>query len=313
MITPIESSASLGLVEQFSQNPPLVGALWMVSSSLLTTYSTTRFLQHDAPDKQGKFLRVSRPNLLTLLRFGGSLCLGLLLPPTAPILPRIRSTLASIPHFALPALLLFIANVSNSISLHRIGISLTYTSKCAIPLLTAVWSVCLGEALPNLQALLCLLPIAVGIAAASWKAPSVEAVGLSAALLSATAQSLLNVVSKRAIAKTGLSGLAAQRAMVAVGLGIAGLWIMLQDDEPRRIPPAWLASAAVVAYHLEYALSFVFVSLVQPVTYGACDAVRRLSIILCGRAMFGGSPMTRTNRIGIAMALLGALGYSVSA
>jgi hypothetical protein len=58
-------------------------------------------------------------------------------------------------------------------------------------------------------------------------------------------------------------------------------------------------------------LSFTFVSLVSPITYGACDAVRRLSIIITGRAMFGGEPFTRLNIAGIAMALVGALSYSI--
>ena len=44
-------------------------------------------------------------------------------------------------------------------------------------------------------------------------------------------------------------------------------------------PPCWLAGLAVVAYHLEYVLSFSFVGLVEPIAYGTCDALRRLLII----------------------------------
>jgi multidrug transporter EmrE-like cation transporter len=79
-----------------------------------------------------------------------------------------------------------------------------------------------------------------------------------------------------------------------------------------RLPPAWLAILAFASYHLEYVLSFTFVKLVPPITYGTLDAVRRLGIILTGRAMFGGAPLTRMNKIGIALALLGALSYSVA-
>jgi multidrug transporter EmrE-like cation transporter len=74
----------------------------------------------------------------------------------------------------------------------------------------------------------------------------------------------------------------------------------------------WLTILAFGSYHLEYLLSFMFVKLVQPITYGTLDAVRRLGIILAGRAMFGGAPLTWLNRSGIALALLGALGYSLA-
>ena len=76
-------------------------------------------------------------------------------------------------------------------------------------------------------------------------------------------------------------------------------------------PPAALSMAAVLAYHLEYVLSFSFVKLVQPITYSACDAVRRLSIIVSGHYMFGGPPFTALNILGIALALSGALAYSI--
>ena len=56
----------------------------------------------------------------------------------------------------------------------------------------------------------------------------------------------------------------------------------------------------------------MFVKLVQPITYGTCDAVRRLGIILTGRAFFAGDNLTRTNILGIALALLGALSYSIA-
>jgi Triose-phosphate Transporter family len=69
---------------------------------------------------------------------------------------------------------------------------------------------------------------------------------------------------------------------------------------------------AVSAYHIEYVLSFIFVKLVAPITYGTCDAIRRLAIILVGRRMFGGDPLSKINVAGIALALTGALSYSIA-
>ena len=77
-------------------------------------------------------------------------------------------------------------------------------------------------------------------------------------------------------------------------------------------PPAWLAWFAVVSYHVEYILSFIFVKLVEPITYGTCDAIRRLAIIVSGHKMFGGEPFSKLNLAGIGMSLLGALAFALS-
>lgn len=77
-------------------------------------------------------------------------------------------------------------------------------------------------------------------------------------------------------------------------------------------PPAWISVFAILAYHIEYSLSFMFVRLVEPITFGTCDALRRLSIIVSGQKMFGGASFTKTNLVGIALALAGALLYSIT-
>jgi hypothetical protein len=324
------------LLLSFPTNSMVVGAAWVISSAFFTTYSTSAFLRYEPSvfkQKPPFTTRISRPALLTICRFGGSLLMGLLLHPDLQLIAqRVQSTLTNIPHFTLPALFLFIANYANSISLNRIGISLTYTSKCAIPLMTVLLTVLMDgmSALPNARALLSLVPIAIGIAAASWNSPTFELIGFLAAMLSTTAQSALNVTSKKAMVKAGISGLAAQRAMVAVGFGLSVLMAVFgrlkeqlaagSKSQSRRtplaaqadIPPPWLTLMAVAAYHLEYMLSFMFVKLVQPITYGACDSMRRLTIILAGRTMFGGHPFSTVNLLGIALALIGALSYSIA-
>lgn len=217
--------------------------------------------------------------------------------------------------------------------MQRIGISLTYTSKCGIPLITVLLTLLMDGvgSLPNIPALVSLLPIAVGIAAASWSSPTFEALGFVAAAASAAAQSALNVTSKRALTKAGLTGPAGQRTMAAVGLLLTVVFnavqLMMQDSTTmsntrgnhktnavsgdRDIPAWWLTFMAVSAYHIEYVLSFIFVKLVAPITYGTCDAIRRLAIILVGRRMFGGDPLSKINVAGIALALTGALSYSI--
>jgi Triose-phosphate Transporter family len=337
------------------------------SAAITTTTATATTLQGSSSSSSSSSSRISRPTLLTVYRFGGSLLLGLLLHPQfLQLLPRIYETLYNMPAFLLPALLLFIANYCNSIALNRIGISLTYTSKCGIPLITLLLTLLLDgrTSLPNGLALASLVPIALGIGAASWNAPTFETIGFVAACLSTAAQAALNVTSKRCMMKTGITGVASQRVMVAIGFVLASVMALLesfqtttnratrttqqghqerhvqqqdvdklqststssaiaqtqarsrpaaQSPPPPPPPPFGLVtSMAVSAYHIEYVLSFMFVRLVQPITYGTCDAIRRLCIILSGRAMFGGPPLTRVNVFGIALALLGAMSYSIA-
>jgi Triose-phosphate Transporter family len=325
------SQSVIPSLSTLSSNAQLIGTAWMVSSALFTTYSTTKFLKFESsPSRPGipsKYL-VSRSTLLTLYRFSGSLLLGLIAHANFDVCSRIRETWELCPTFFVPAIFLFIANYTNSISLNRIGISLTYTSKCAIPLVTLLLTIAMdgAQSLPSVKVLLTLIPIALGIAASSWNHPTFEPVGFFAAMASCTAQSALNVSCKKVMNKVGVSGPTAQRAMVAVGLVIASIYTTVQvftqsslilsstsggDGEKKMEPPAILSMAAVLAYHLEYALSFSFVKLVQPITYSASDAVRRLSIIICGHYMFGGPPFTGLNILGIALALSGALLYSI--
>ena len=371
LLSNVSTSVASPLVAAWS-NSAVMGSSWMFSSIIFSTYFTTEFLKYEEKGQTSKIkelnndfivrqqefvntqkLRLlqkqrhaisknlsealtslSRPQLLTLYRFSGSLLMGIFVHTNVYAWKqRLLDTIRYMPDFALSAIFLFVANYSNSIALDRIGISLTYTSKCIIPLITVLLSLSVDglKALPCLPALLMLLPIATGVALTSWSSPTFEKKGFIAAMLSSTAQAALNVSSKRALSHTKISGLEAQRSMASVAFIIA-IFMSLQtsiksklkmnadgDDTgvstknniPTSLPPFSLSLAAAAAYHYEYVLSFIFLNLVQPISYGTCDAVRRLGIIVAGRAFFGGEPFSSLNYIGITLALLGATGYSI--
>jgi hypothetical protein len=84
------------------------------------------------------------------------------------------------------------------------------------------------------------------------------------------------------------------------------------EGQGQDLPPFGLSLAATAAYHFEYVLAFIFLNMVQPISYGTCDAIRRLGIIIAGRAFFGGAPFSMLNYSGIGCALLGAMGYSIA-
>jgi hypothetical protein len=352
------SSLSTSLSSTLASHPAFVGSGWIFSSIAFSTYYTTVFLKHGIPtqtkvddfhqrqmeimsgnqeDPQQKLRSsksklistleiISRPKLLTLYRFAGSLFLGIFAHPDVfDCAKRLMDTMTYMGVFALPAAFLFTANYCNSIALDRIGISLTYTSKCLIPLITVLLTLCVDgtNALPSTLSLMMLLPIASGVALASWNSPTFEKKGFIAAITSSTAQAALNVSVKRALSKTGISGLQAQRSMASVALIIsicltAQTFLGQQDrmDAGKRaaqpLPPFGLSFAAVAAYHYEYVLSFLFLKMVNPIGYGTCDAVRRLGIIVAGRKFFGGEPFSLINYGGISLALLGAMGYSIA-
>lgn len=364
----VSTSLSSQSLMSLSQSRAAVGSTWMVSSMLLTTYYSTAFLKYRDDLTNSDFQRrhlvasiktnshtkikqrgmntverstllnsYTRPQLLTIFRLSGSFLLGIFARTNfSKCLERFRQSLSVMRDFAFPAIFMFFANYCNVIALDRLGISLTYTSKCGIPILTVLITILVDgfDAIPSFRTLCTLIPIAIGIAMASWNSPTFDLSGFISALISATSQASLNVSCKRALTRTKINGLQAQTTMAALAFCFAMVTTSIEtlkksietrktnlkesqnvkndDSSVQKIPPLPLTIGAVVSYHIEYVLSFLFLSLVKPITYGTCDAVRRLGIIICGRQMFGGEAFSLINYTGIGLALIGALLYSLS-
>mmetsp|Transcript_11539 Transcript_11539/g.17457 ORF Transcript_11539/g.17457 Transcript_11539/m.17457 type:complete len:372 (-) Transcript_11539:1438-2553(-) len=364
MATP--SSISLNSNPQpllpLSQSSIAVGSTWMLSSMLFTTYYSTAFLKYKSQKSKDDFVnrqfmsrmrrevtpvRISdrerrinvlskyytRPQLLTIYRLSGSFLLGIFANPQfLRWRERLMQSCGVMKDFALPAIFMFFANYCNVLALDRLGISLTYTSKCGIPILTVLITILVDgiDAIPSFLTLCSLMSIAVGIAMASWNSPTFELIGFLSAVVSATSQASLNVSCKRALTRTKISGLQAQTTMAALAFCVAIIGTTIssmlkrlsdinkkigqdvnQNNSLEDLPPPHLTFGAVASYHVEYVLSFLFLSLVKPITYGTCDAIRRLGIIISGRRMFGGEKFSMINFFGIGLALLGALCYSI--
>lgn len=111
------------LAAAIGKNPQIVGAAWFASSAIFTTYATNRYLQYGENDVQAETrngpskslrLNMTPSNALTLWRFFGSLCLGLVVSPDLNILRRLQQTVKLSSTFALPAIFLFVANLFNA-------------------------------------------------------------------------------------------------------------------------------------------------------------------------------------------------------
>jgi len=118
-----------------------------------------------------------------------------------------------------PALLLWIANFFNSYSLQFAGITLTYVVKACIPVFTVIICTIQGQKF-SLLVYVSLIPICCGVAMASGSDLDFSVLGLSAALISAIAQTFMNISIKSVRSRTSYTGIQAFTGMTIVWYNI---------------------------------------------------------------------------------------------
>lgn len=297
------------------------GSVWFASSAVLSTWANTAFLNH-----------FGDPILHTLIRFFGSAVFG-------GVSFQMSEDCLTIDEFAVllddvfrPAILLWVANCANSVALKAAGVTLTYVVKASIPVFTVLVCALQGQKFSSLT-YCSLIPICVGVGLASGSDMYFSYLGLCAALISALAQTFMNLSIKRVRSKKGHSGSKAFLGMavlctvftipVAYSFSILPNYgysqfsptsfdhmISIYHDSQRGLYwPFILLLTGAVAYHVEYALNFVFVGFVSSVTFSVCDIARRIAIIITGAVVFN-KILTANNWIGICIALGGVLWYS---
>ena len=290
-----------------------IGALWFASSAILSTYANTAFL-HEFGD----------PMSHAVVRFSTSAIIGLtsMAVQKPAMLVRVPGLLKEL---WLPAACLLAANVLNSLALQLSGITICYVVKSSIPVLTAALCLIRGESFPPLT-YAALAAVCSGVALASFSDSEYCAAGLAAAFGSAVAQTALNLTSKQALLRLGLSGgdgqcvltcccTLASLPMYAIGVGAASgersLSSMVAGQSGvfargSSVRSLCLVVAVGIAYHAEYSLNFAFVRLVSPLTFSVADVARRLAVIISG-ALFFQKALSAFNGVGIALSLGGTL------
>jgi hypothetical protein len=73
--------------------------------------------------------------------------------------------------------------------------------------------------------------------------------------------------------------------------------------------PLLLTALAALAYHIEYALNFIFSGYVSNVSFSVSDIARRICIICIGSIMFN-KTLSGMNWMGIVIAISGVLWYT---
>jgi len=219
--------------------------------------------------------------------------------------------------------LLMVANLLNSVSMMCSGVTLTYVVKSLIPFFTVVCCRARGQHF-GLEIYASLLPICAGVSIASATDVDCSVFGLTCALGSSLAQTLLNITSKERIESLKLSGMEAFTVMATTCtvFSVPLLLVSYSQDtgngmlsavfnSPDGVPFAALQVVimAAFAYHVEYTLNFLFVALCSPLAFSVTDIVRRLGTICCGALLFH-KPMTPLNGMGVVISLLGVGTYT---
>lgn len=292
----------------------VTGFLWFIPASLLSTWANTTFL-----------LTFKDPVLHTLVRFFGSAIIGTsTLIGTCVVMPG--EVLKVVNDVLVPAVLLWLANYANSIALQESGITLTYVIKSGIPVFTVLICSGMGQKFSKMI-YISLIPICIGVALACMGDMSFSAIGVAAGLTSTIAQTCMNISIKAVRTKTGYSGMKAFMGMAivcsALSVPMALVSGMMSVDTPPleklreasiagmegNYWPISLVVAASLAYHIEYALTFMYVGFVSSVAFSVSDIARRVAIIVMGSMVFN-KQLTQMNWTGIVVALSGVLWYS---
>ena len=305
----------------------VIGSAWFLSSSLLSTWANTTYLNE-----------FKDPMLHTLIRFIGSAFIGTVtLLLTGEI--KLNEIIILIYELSQPAILLWLANYSNSLALQDAGITLTYVLKAGIPVFTVLICSFTGQKFPILI-YISLIPICFGVGLACFGDLNFTITGFIAGLVSALSQTFMNISIKTIRNKTGYSGMKSFLGMTILSSLITFPFMLANDtiqtnnnnsniDTTTLTPtsieklinvfilffttrnkwPLILTLIASLAYYIEYVLNFIFVSYVNNVTFSVCDITRRISIIIIGSIVFN-KKLTIMNWIGIIIALCGVLWYT---
>lgn len=220
-----------------------------------------------------------------------------------------------------PAAMHAIGHVAANLSFAAVAISLTHTVKTLEPAFNVILAkLILGEATP-LPVMLTLIPIMLGVAAASAAELSFNWMGFSTAMLSNLTFGFRAVWSKKAmkdIKNLGSTGIYAWTTLISVFICLPGVFIfepqvfeaIKQQVALKGATTFYGALLSVgLLYHLYNQFAFNTLGRVSPVSHGVCNVVKRVAIIGTS-VLFFGNKLTTQTQIGTAVALFGTWLYT---
>ncbi|PSC73006.1 diaminopimelate decarboxylase chloroplastic-like [Micractinium conductrix] len=220
-----------------------------------------------------------------------------------------------------PASMHAIGHVAANLSFAAVAISLTHTVKTLEPAFNVVLSqLILGTPTP-LPVVATLIPIMLGVAAASAAELSFNWMGFFTAMMSNLTFGFRAVWSKKAmttIKNLGSTGIYAYTTLISVficapGIFIfeKGVWEAIKQQVAEKGAAQFYGALLSVGllYHLYNQFAFNTLARVSPVSHGVCNVVKRVAIIGTS-VLFFGNKLTAQTQIGTAVALIGTWLYT---
>ncbi|KAL3781231.1 hypothetical protein ACHAW5_000546 [Stephanodiscus triporus] len=227
------------------------------------------------------------------------------------------------------AFFLAATHVSGVVSFGAGAISFTHILKATEPVWSAlILAIGFGEFLP-LPVYLSLVPIMGGVGLASLKELSFTWLSFTAGTISAVTSAAKAILSKKVLDGKPMGENLTPANMFAVLTILGFLFILpasLLMEGPAKISAAYTASLAAgytkaqlirllgvsgFLYYLYNEVAFLALSEVAPVTHAVANTVKRVVIIIASILVFR-NPVSKLGAIGSAIAVLGAMGYSVA-
>jgi len=227
------------------------------------------------------------------------------------------------------AFFLAATHVAGVISFGAGAISFTHILKATEPVWSAIiLAVGFKEFLP-LPVYLSLVPIMGGVGLASLKELSFTWLSFTAGTISAVTSATKAILSKRVLDGKPIGENLTPANMFAVLTILGFLFILpasLLIEGPAKISAAYAASLAAghtrgellrllgssgFLYYLYNEVAFLALSEVAPVTHAVANTVKRVVIIIASVLVFR-NPVSKLGAIGSAIAILGAMGYSLA-
>ena len=214
-----------------------------------------------------------------------------------------------------------VALVSYRWSLMGASVAFVHTVKTLGPVFTIIFArALLGERLPLVR-YLAVMPIVLGVALTSITEAECTLVGLVAAGISTSASALQAVAAKRLLRERQVGSKAELFAMAALQAFFLLLPLALALDA-WRLPalfatlerPAWLRIAkwlflnGLCSFVNQYVALSVLDAMSSPLSYALAQVMKRATVITVAMA-YAARPVTPLHVCGVALSLVGALGY----
>ncbi|UJR13990.1 hypothetical protein I4U23_000992 [Adineta vaga] len=214
----------------------------------------------------------------------------------------------------------FLAQLSSHVSLWKVPVSYAHTVKATMPLFTVILSRIILREKQSLSVYFSLIPIIVGVIIATVSEISFNMVGLISALLSTFGFSLQNIYSKKSLKDISIHHYALLALLAKLSWCLfVPFWFfydgidIFYETKYHSYHPAmkilfYLTIDGILNF-LHNVVAFTMISLVSPLSYSIANSTKRI-VVICISLLILRNPVTKTNVIGMSLALFGVMYYN---